>query len=484
MDQMTPSPARRKRGRTLAIAAFIVLLPIAAHAVWDQVEASRMQRFVDELRASGEPVDLREQERPIADDEARQASRLYYAAAMVAADAFMAPGSVVNPVLNFRTKLAESEQALAQSTQSLPSDDPRLAELSRIVDRSDAAFMLLDKAAFLRFDRFSAERSEYSYLDNDLMQLAAVNAVRTDLRSFAGDGDGAARALLAGVRLLRASGQYGRGVSGAAFGSLRLMLARTAPSDRSLEALQRAYAELSADDGLARDLQLRRARIIGGVWPTMGRPFFAQRIGSNRTRWQDWPPGSLSFTILRPWITHEFLRGMREMDAEIATMRKPWPEKLGTGRPVALVGSSGTSAAQMSTRLSLTQRLMARTNIPIWMPAFAGAMQPTVVRAGRMLAQSRVAVTVLATERWRRSHGGAVPADLNVLVPDFLPDVPQDPFTGRALRLSKAADGYTIYSVGIDRVDNGGDVGAWSPDVRGSNLRNVVRDIGIRVRLK
>ena len=42
------------------------------------------------------------------------------------------------------------------------------------------------------------------------------------------------------------------------------------------------------------------------------------------------------------------------------------------------------------------------------------------------------------------------------LVPDFLPRVPLDPFSGRPLRLKRDGAGAVVYSVGRDLKDDGG----------------------------
>jgi hypothetical protein len=42
------------------------------------------------------------------------------------------------------------------------------------------------------------------------------------------------------------------------------------------------------------------------------------------------------------------------------------------------------------------------------------------------------------------------------LVPEFLPQLPADPFNGQPLRYVMQPDHYLLYSVGQDGVDNGG----------------------------
>jgi hypothetical protein len=51
---------------------------------------------------------------------------------------------------------------------------------------------------------------------------------------------------------------------------------------------------------------------------------------------------------------------------------------------------------------------------------------------------------------------GKLPERLTELVPQFLPDVPIDPFDGKPLRYHHLAKGYVIYSIGIDGHDGGG----------------------------
>jgi hypothetical protein len=71
------------------------------------------------------------------------------------------------------------------------------------------------------------------------------------------------------------------------------------------------------------------------------------------------------------------------------------------------------------------------------------------------VARHRLVLTALALEQFRaRQHRLAdSPAEL---VPKFLPRVPQDPFNRHEVLYRKEAVGYTVYSVGPDRRDDGG----------------------------
>src|SRR3954454_14107473 len=70
--------------------------------------------------------------------------------------------------------------------------------------------------------------------------------------------------------------------------------------------------------------------------------------------------------------------------------------------------------------------------------------------AERLLARTALALTAF------KAKTGSYPDRLDALVPDFLPRVPLDPFSGRPLRLKRDGDGATVYSVGRDLTDDGG----------------------------
>jgi hypothetical protein len=66
-----------------------------------------------------------------------------------------------------------------------------------------------------------------------------------------------------------------------------------------------------------------------------------------------------------------------------------------------------------------------------------------------LLAQLRCAVAALAAERYRLRHG-RWPQRLDQLTPQFLSEVPADPFTGAPLRCTSKDGKFMIYSVGPD----------------------------------
>jgi hypothetical protein len=95
----------------------------------------------------------------------------------------------------------------------------------------------------------------------------------------------------------------------------------------------------------------------------------------------------------------------------------------------------------------------------------AGVLLPSVARAvhARDEFETRVrgAAVYLALIACSRTHAGP-PERLEQLVPEFLPDLPADPYSGKpfAYRVESGGDatppGFVLYSVGADGVDDGG----------------------------
>jgi hypothetical protein len=71
------------------------------------------------------------------------------------------------------------------------------------------------------------------------------------------------------------------------------------------------------------------------------------------------------------------------------------------------------------------------------------------------IAGSRAADSGIAVELYRREHSN-LPESLDLLVPKYLPNVPIDPFNGKPMLYKVDEKGFTIYSVGKNKVDDGG----------------------------
>ena len=71
-------------------------------------------------------------------------------------------------------------------------------------------------------------------------------------------------------------------------------------------------------------------------------------------------------------------------------------------------------------------------------------------------ARRRAARLAVAVERYRLVHAQRLPEALDVLVPQFLSQLPVDPFDGESIRYTRLPKGFAVYSIGVNRVDDDG----------------------------
>jgi hypothetical protein len=451
----------RRRIRLLAIAAVVVLAPLALHGAWDQVEAARVSRRVRDIQQRGEPVNTAEKRRPLGSEQQREASRLYFAAAILSVPK---PFPAVQPasagLAGLRGNLAAVTE-LAERPAEEVRRDPRVSELRATVDSVATALSLLDEATRLEFERFSPDSPAYSLLTSNLLRLATVNSIRTSVLALRGDIERAASSQLASVRLLRTFTGMTGFVSPRTTETLGLLLSRGPVDEPNLRALQQAYTRAAGNDGLAEDLIDRRTAALEAFWPhSYGRASWVQRLEVEGSRGRG---VNLLWFFTRPYLTHSFVSMLDRFEVEIAIARQPWPEKYESvkklrqqfpeepRRPFGL--TSGPNSLGIPLKVPAAQ----------WTQGFVRS----ATAAGERLALNRAAVAVLGVEIFRRAHSGNLPQALD--------DSLLDPFTGTPLKFVRSASSYTVYSVGPDQHDEGGAVG----DADGK----APRDRGIRISL-
>jgi len=87
------------------------------------------------------------------------------------------------------------------------------------------------------------------------------------------------------------------------------------------------------------------------------------------------------------------------------------------------------------------------------------AVQKAIIRSSRNQVTIDCVRVACALERYRLGKGN-VPASLNPLVPAFLDHVPTDIIDGQPIRYHPESNGnYVLYSIGWNRVDDGGERG-------------------------
>lgn len=154
-------------------------------------------------------------------------------------------------------------------------------------------------------------------------------------------------------------------------------------------------------------------------------------------------PGPLS-TIAHAFTAVGWFNGDRErfldsMDVLIKTSTLPHPDAI-------------AAMQQVATELERPTKL----------PSFTKLLVPGLCRAPEAMARNETqllqAATVCAIERYRLANG-APPDTLDTLVPAYFPAVPIDPFDNQPMRYRREGTAYTLYSVNMDGVDDGGVAG-------------------------
>ena len=409
---------------------------LAGYVVWDRVETHRLASDIAAIAARGEPIDLSEPAAAPLTPEQQEAAQLYLEAAARAREI--------------------SQQDVRMSGLDVDGVVGRvdLAEIEGTYRKDAPALQLLDRATSLPFAGFGDALESPEWVSvSGLQALSALSALRADLLASHGEGDAAASALIAAVRTERTLHElFNRYVVGARqFGSLRILLRHTAPSATALEALQRAFAELPDEDGLAVDLMRRRARLIES--------------------WNDDVPGNVPGIVallLHPFVVRAARVELEQFPAVLAAAHEPWPGKLGLF--AAMVASSPMPQGRSPVR-----------NLVAGPARNIAALSAMPTYAGLNLVIRRVSVATLGIERYRRAHAGGLPPDLASLVPAFLPAVPIDPFTGQPIIYKIAAQNYMVYSTDVNRIDDEGKLYGTGSLTPMPSPR--VRDFGISVPL-
>jgi len=438
--------AVRPAVRRFAIAAFALLLPIAAHALWDHLEVRRLTREVTAIRDRGEPVALRDIEPPSPKrDDEREASRLYLAAAALAVPPYQLDAQLADD-------LVKTEPAPFQ-------DAARRAEFARrlgvVLARNTDAMTLLDKATALPFSAFEPG-TEYSYRWSSFWTLSALSRLRSSSRCLSGDSDAAVDAAVATLRLQRIdrTRSWVRQMR-PQDGGIPFILSNCPPSAPALERLHEEFVARPAADVVRELLMSERATLLSYVWSYYGVDLHAPEVVTFRK----WSPAAF---VTRPLFTRQLVAALQDRARLIEASRQP-----AAARRAAFAMSSERREA----------------SVPWAVAPMRSLPGPEIRFVLDAVATRQAAVIAVAVERYRRAHAGQLPAALTDLVPTFLDRVPEDPFDDAPIRFVRKADGYVIYGIGRDGKDDGGEIAPGPPPWSGGQP-GPSKDVGVFVAAK
>jgi hypothetical protein len=180
-----------------------------------------------------------------------------------------------------------------------------------------------------------------------------------------------------------------------------------------------------------------------------------------------------------------------------------WPDRLLLASGVSVPGERAALLAfldeaveiskfPLEEQQGLIEQLSARAaGLPVVAHSLVCPRQPFLVlkRLAELHRRNRTfmrcALALVAVERHRQKHD-RWPASLDELIPDFLSQIPLDPYDGKPLRYRRLVDGVMIYSLGPDGRDYGGPLireygfPRESPEVVYKNFGFRLWDVGLR----
>lgn len=197
------------------------------------------------------------------------------------------------------------------------------------------------------------------------------------------------------------------------------LLPHVAFSDQDLQRLQERLSQIEYESGLRR--ALAGERVLGQIEiQNLGGPAMLLRGGAREIH-------------------------LDTLERLMTAAQSPWPQALVESQQVEKDLKAEIAA---SSGLANAKYMLAA---PV-----AGSLEKVFEAAARNRAHNDATIAAIAIERYRRQHG-SLPEDLTELAPGFLPYVPMDPFSGRPLNYIVSEEGYAIYNVGVDGVDNNGE---------------------------
>ena len=415
MNPTDPEPRVRPVFVKGAALITVLVLPFLIHAAWSYVETRRLNAAIQSIEARGEPVRIRSE---IHLGDAAASARYYRAAAALASDFRADPRGW------------SGELTTAERTGSWP--EGLVAKLRAAIAPYEEVLSLVDRAAELPFDDFGPG-TMYNYLPVRLISTIRITSLRAIVNALDGDADQAVRSLYSALRAGRwfsrtSSVPYSQWFNSA----VKVTLERVRAEDADLDRLARALADADDDDALRQDLLGVRAELLSSI------PAHPRFIGT---------PVVPLFVVDRPWRTHKVNRQLAWYAEVLNVIDVPWPDRIDAFGRVDYF-----SLDSQRTR----EHMLKSIEYAVTPMAFVRSLRAAI-----------------AIERYLRAHAEQLPASLSDLSPRYLPATPIDPFTGQPLLYVKMPNGYVVYSAGVNRRDDKGDVSVqWSG---GSDLGVAVR---------
>jgi hypothetical protein len=295
-----------------------------------------------------------------------------------------------------------------------------------LLSRHAETLSLADGAAALPFEGFKPG-TRYNYLFGELAGVSRLCELRAKLEVYAGRSDAAIDSLFTQAQVKRTGSTF----LPISDNALQFVVERSHPSADVLQKLADALEGLDRDDQLKQDfIRLRSDAIDASHIPVSGGLFVIRDI--------DRPT---------PWELRRFNGVLDQFAQLIEAAGRPLRDRV---RAVVAVGRWPDVYPETAER--------SRQNL-----------EGFVYGRTHGLAKIRASRVLVAIEQYRRTHDERLPAALDDLVPSYIARLPLDPYTGDPMRYRLRERGYTVYSLGPNGRDDGGEL-----------TRDEKRDLGRR----
>ena len=239
-----------------------------------------------------------------------------------------------------------------------------------------------------------------------------------------------------------------------ALGAMEWTLGQGNVSEANLAKLQTLLETEAAADGLHQAMRGERA---GGHQVYMGlragKTSFAELFGMTGFRVG---PGDRVLDAFPGLVLNGYPEYLRMMNEQVRASKLKDVER-----------AEAFEKLEQQVRQRRARGIRGNLLISLMMPATSKIAEA----AQRSQAQLRCAIAALAAERYRLKHNNAWPRGLDDLVKDrLLKEVPKDPFDGQPLRFKRTPTGIVVYSVGYDKIDNGGKLDRDNPRTLGADI--------------
>ena len=402
----------------LVLAALVVLA--AAIGIHVALRHNELQRRLEALRAEGYPTNVAELA------EYTQLPAGVQNAASVYVDAF----ALYMPPADDAKVPFLGKAKLPQRAEPLP--EPMARAMADCLTANEQCLALLHEAAGFEQCRYNSDYKDYATRGPDFASIkrcAQLLNLGVVLHANEGDNEAAVQDIHDGLRLANSLRREPALISylvrvacnALTVSGLEQALNRTTFTDEQLKELDEAFTAVAADLDLAEVIITERCFNLEGVRDPL------QTGGSG--------PGGIVLRL--PGIQGRGLLDILDYtDDCVEAARLPLTERVARFRDIDKELEELSALHLMIKLLAPRMRRFAELDL-------------------RVRAHLDLAKTALAAERYRLAVGN-VPSELAELVPTYLDEVPIDPFDARAIRYERADDGYVLYSIAEDGVDNGG----------------------------